>query len=218
MGGNTKKQYRELCGHPLLYYSLNTFEESFIDEILLVTGAEDIDFCREEIVDRYGFSKVTKILPGGRERYHSVLAGLREAEGTDYVFIHDAARPMLTTGILERAFEGVKKYDACVVGMPSKDTVKLSSAEGFVEHTPDRERVWIIQTPQVFRYELIRKAYEDVLSREEDFLKKGIRITDDAMVLEQYCGQKIRLIEGSYENIKVTTAEDIPVAEAFLTR
>ncbi|MCR5502052.1 MAG: 2-C-methyl-D-erythritol 4-phosphate cytidylyltransferase [Lachnospiraceae bacterium] len=216
MKSGTKKQFMMLGGFPLLYHSLKTFEESFIDGIVLVTGAEDIDFCREEIVDRYGFKKVSSIVPGGAERADSVLCGLRAAGECDYVFIHDGARPLLDEDILMRSYEAVKEYDAAVVGMPSKDTVKIASADGFVESTPPRSLVWTIQTPQVFRYSLIREAYESVLSRVEEYEKKGIRITDDAMVLEAYSGHPVKLVEGSYRNIKVTTPEDIDVAERFL--
>lgn len=216
MKSGTKKQFMMLGGFPLLYHSLNTFEESFIDGIILVTGADDIDFCREEIVDRYGFRKILSVIPGGKERAHSVLCGLRAIEDCDYVFIHDAARPLLTQEILERAYEAVKEYDAAVVGMPSKDTVKIAFSDGFVKSTPQRSDVWMIQTPQVFRYSLIREAYENILSKEDELAAKGIKITDDSMVLEAYSDHPVKLTEGSYRNIKVTTPEDIRIAEEFL--
>ena len=127
-----------------------------------------------------------------------------------YVLIHDGARPFITEEIIERGLEKVKETGACVVGMPSKDTIKLSDAEGYVKETPDRKCVWTIQTPQIFSYALIREAHDSI--RKKDMSK----ITDDAMVIEQETGVKVALAEGSYQNIKITTPEDLYIAEAFL--
>lgn len=219
MGTSTKKQFIELLGYPILYYSLKTFENSFIDEIVLVVSCEDEDYVRESIISLYGFSKVKAIAYGGKERYNSVLNGLKKCSAdTDYVFIHDCARPMLTEEILDRGLECVRKCDACVVGMPSKDTVKIASRDGVIASTPDRSLVWNIQTPQIFKYDLILPAYKDILSREDELKKQGVNITDDAMILEHYSGHPVRLVEGSYENIKVTTPEDLKIAEGFLTK
>ena len=176
------------------------------------------DYCRTEIVDRYGFSKVKKIIAGGKERYHSVAAGLESLKDCDYVFIHDGARPVVTREILERALESVKVHEACVVGMPVKDTIKIADGNGFVAQTPDRGLVWMIQTPQVFSYPLIRKAYSKLLGEEAEFLNRGISITDDAMVVETVTDHCVKLVEGSYENIKITTPEDLLLAESFLRR
>ena len=220
MGTTTKKQYLLLNEKPILYYSLKAFEESFIDEIVLVCSPEDISFVNEEIVKRFLISKVSKIVPGGKERYDSVLCGLKAASlDTDYIFIHDGARPMVDEEMLKRGLDAVIKYDACVIGMPSKDTVKIASEDGFVSSTPSRNLVWNIQTPQIFKYSLIKEAYEDVIPRADALSEEGIKITDDAMVLETYLGSKcrVKLVEGSYENIKVTTPEDLKLAEAFLS-
>lgn len=211
MGTKIQKQFLEVGGHPVLYYSLRCFQESpRISEIILVTEEGFVSYCKNEIVDRYGFTKVAAVVPGGKERYDSVYAGLLACEGTDYVFIHDGARPFLTEDILERGLAAVKETGACVVGMPSKDTVKLVDEDRNVKETPDRNTVWTIQTPQIFRYDLIRSAHESI--------RKGdmSRITDDAMVVEQETGVRVRLCEGSYRNIKITTPEDLAVAEAFL--
>lgn len=216
MGTKVKKQYLALNDKPVLYYALKAFEDSFIDEIILVTSKDDMDFVQNEIVSKYGFSKVTKIVEGGKERYNSVLCGLCAASEPDYIFIHDGARPMVDKDILARGLEAVKEYDACVVGMPSKDTVKIASADGFVSQTPDRNLVWTIQTPQIFKYELILEAYKAVVSKEDEYRKQGINITDDAMVLETYSHHRVKLIEGSYENIKVTTPEDMKFLESIL--
>lgn len=216
MGTSTKKQYLLLEDKPILYYSLKAFEESFIDEIILVTSAEDISYVDENIVKKYGFKKVSSIIGGGAQRYNSVLNGINAVDTADYIFIHDGARPMINDEILNRAYDAVSTFEACVVGMPSKDTVKIASPDGFVSETPNRNLVWNIQTPQVFAFDLIKKAYNDVIGREKELLEKGINITDDAMVLETYNGHKIKLVEGSYDNIKVTTPEDMKVLENLI--
>ena len=216
MKSNIQKQYLLIKERPVLYYSLKAFEDSFIDEIVLVTGEEEIPYCRDEIVEKYAFTKVTKIVAGGKERYHSVYAGLQAIEDCDYVFIHDGARPFVTGQILERAYEMVKKEHACVVGMPVKDTIKLADESGYAADTPRRDLLWIVQTPQVFSFSLIKEAYTAFLKQEQELLSQGIKMTDDAMVAEMFSDKKIRLVEGSYENIKITTPEDLKVAEVFL--
>ena len=216
MGGSVKKQFMLLKEKPLLYYPMKVFEESFIDEIVVVCSPDDEDFIRDEIINKYGFKKVSKMVPGGRERYDSVLCGLNTIDECDYVFIHDGARPMIDNETLKRGFDAVRKYDACVIGVPSKDTVKIADEDNKVLSTPRRDLVWNIQTPQIFRFSLIKEAYKDVVGRADEYAKKGISITDDAMVLELFNDHDIRLVEGSYRNIKVTTPEDIVLAEAFL--
>lgn len=218
MNSSVQKQYLLLQGYPVLYYSLKAFEESFVDEIILVTGSLEIEYCREELVKRYGFGKVTAIVEGGKERYHSVYAGLCEAakRNPDYVMIHDGARPFVDAAMLERAYEAVREYRACVVGMPVKDTIKLADADGFAAQTPPRDRVWMVQTPQAFAFDLAFASYKKLIAEEENLLAKGIRITDDAMVVENFTDVSVRLAEGSYKNIKITTPEDLKIAEAFL--
>ena len=216
MKSDIQKQYLLIKDRPVLYYSLKAFEDSFVDEIVLVTGEDEIPYCRDEIVKKYDFTKVTKIVVGGKERYHSVYAGLQAIEDCEYVFIHDGARPFVTGQILERAYEMVKEEKACVVGMPVKDTIKLADESGYAADTPRRDLLWIVQTPQVFSFSLIKDAYTAFLNQEQELLAKGIKMTDDAMVAEMFSDKKIRLVEGSYENIKITTPEDLKVAEAFL--
>ena len=211
MHSKVQKQFLEIQGYPVLYYSLRCFQESpLIQDIILVTGEESISYCKEEIVQKYGFTKVSAVIPGGKERYDSVYAGLCECKDCEYVLIHDGARPFVTEEILKRGLQKVKETGACVIGMPSKDTVKLSDEEGYVKETPNRKCVWTIQTPQIFSYSLIREAHDSI--RQKDMSK----ITDDAMVAEHETGVKIRFSEGSYRNIKITTPEDLVVAEAFL--
>ncbi|HIT89867.1 MAG TPA: 2-C-methyl-D-erythritol 4-phosphate cytidylyltransferase [Candidatus Merdenecus merdavium] len=210
MGSCVQKQFLQLKGKPLIYYALKQFQESeFIDEIILVTGTEEIPYCQEEIVEKYHFDKVQGVIAGGKERYHSVYEGLKWVKKCDYVFIHDGARPFVDAFILRRAYEAVKTYQACVVGMPVKDTIKLVNDEQWAIDTPDRQNLWQIQTPQVFDYSIIKKAY-DIMIEEND-----TQVTDDAMVLERFGEQKVKLVEGSYKNIKITTPEDLLIAEVF---
>ena len=212
MQSHVQTQFLLLNGRPLITYALEAFENSPVDQIILVAGPDEIRYCQEEIAEKYGFSKVTKVIAGGRERYHSVYEGLKAAEGAEYVLIHDGARPLLDQEMISRSLEGAKEYGACVVGMPVKDTIKTSGADGFVESTPDRSALWQVQTPQAFYYPWILGAYKKLFSREE--YQQGV--TDDGMVLESMTAHKVKLIEGSYFNIKVTTPEDMAVAEALL--
>ena len=216
MNSSVPKQFLMIKGKPVLYYSLKAFEDSFIDSVILVAGEDDMEYCQKEIVDKYGFAKVEKIVAGGRERYHSVLNGIKAADACDYIFIHDGARPFVTRDMLARLLKSVEEDKACVAGMPVKDTIKIADETGFIATTPKRELVWMIQTPQVFDYELIKKAYLILEKDEYSLLEKGISITDDAMVVEMLLGEKVRLVEGSYQNIKITTPEDLAIAEGFL--
>lgn len=210
MNSKVHKQYLIIQDRPVLYYSLKAFEDSAVDEIVLVVGKGEEKFCRKEIVDKYGISKVKAIVEGGKERYHSVFEGLKQTSDANYVLIHDGARPFVNQDIIRRCMQEVQKYQACVVGMPVKDTIKIADEEGYAKQTPDRKNVWMIQTPQTFSYALIYEAYEEMLKTEDT------AITDDAMVLERIKGKKSKLIEGSYRNIKITTPEDLLIANVYL--
>ena len=210
MNSKVHKQYLIIQDRPVLHYSLKAFEDSAVDEIVLVVGKGEEEFCKEEIVDKYGISKVKAIVEGGKERYHSVFEGLKQTRDADYVLIHDGARPFVNQDIIRRCMQEVQKYQACVVGMPVKDTIKIADEEGYAKQTPDRKNVWMIQTPQTFSYALIYEAYEEMLKTEDT------AITDDAMVLERIKGKKSKLIEGSYRNIKITTPEDLLIADVYL--
>lgn len=211
MGTEIPKQFLYIHDKPVLFYSLNVFQQhNDIDEIVLVVSEEYKSYCIKEILEKYGITKVSAIVEGGAERYDSVIAGLSACSDCKYVLIHDGARPCITEEIIDRSLDAVRKYDACVVGMPSKDTVKIADDQGFISVTPPRKNVWNIQTPQVFSYELIYNAYQTMQ-------RKGMAgVTDDAMVIELLDAAKIRLVEGSYENIKVTTPDDIKVLENLL--
>ena len=218
MESKVQKQYLLIEDKPVLYYALKAFQDSSIEEVVLVVGIGEEEYCKKEIVDRYGFTKVKNIVAGGKERYHSVFHGLQAVEEADYILIHDGARPFLTQDIIARCIEGVKEYKACVTGMPVKDTIKLADAEQNIESTPERSRVWMIQTPQAFAYPLIKEAYTTLIDQEEKGIKTSIPVTDDAMVVEYFLNQKVHLVYGSYENIKITTPEDMRIAEVFVKR
>lgn len=219
MGTATHKQFLELNGMPILAHTLKVFQNSsLIDAIVVVTGEDEIGYVRDEIVEAYGFSKVKDVVAGGEERYESVYQGLLCCEDADYVFIQDAVRPFVTEEILQRGFETVLNYGSAVCGMPSKDTVKITDPWGMVQETPSRDRVWIVQTPQIFSYRLIRSAYDQILNPADGGKTApffGKTITDDAMILEG-TGAEVYMFEGDYRNIKITTPEDLEIAKALL--
>lgn len=234
MKSATAKQFMLLEGKPLIWYSLQTVEQSeVIDDCILVTGAEDIPYVKEEIVEKYHFSKVRAVVAGGSERYESVYNGLQaikakcpfageqqeepeSVQGETYIFIHDGARPFLTEKILRDTYRAACEYKACVAGMPVKDTIKIADEKGFAVQTPNRSLVWAVQTPQVFEAKLITTAYEKLFAELESLKAQGISITDDAFVAEYMLGIPVKLVEASYENIKITTPEDIKTAQGFL--
>ena len=213
MGTSIQKQYIELKGKPIVYYALEAFQNSaLIDEIIMVVGKGQEEYCRKEIVEKYHLDKVREITEGGAERYDSVYSGLQRVRHDGYVLIHDGARPFVAEAVIQRIYDAVCNYPACVVGMPVKDTIKIVDKEKYTKETPNRSFVWQIQTPQAFDIFLIRDAYEKFMQSEQK------NITDDAMVVESVLGMKSKLVEGSYENIKITTPEDLEIAEVFLKR
>ena len=211
-----KKKYTAIIlGQPVIYYSIKAFEDSPVDEIVIVCSADYIEYFRHSIIEKYGFKKVKAIVQGGKERYNSVYEGLKAANGTDYVLIHDGARPLVDNEIIVRSMHTVEKEKACVAGMPVKDTIKVSDELGYSANTPDRKSLW--QTPQCFEYDLLAQSYDKLFS-DMSCGKSVPAITDDAMIVEYGSDTKVRLIEGSYENIKVTTPEDMGIAELFLKK
>lgn len=210
MNSDIHKQYLLLKEKPVLYYSLQAFEQSEVDTVILVTGKGEIPYCEKEIVEKYGFQKVERVIEGGSERYHSVYEGLKALpKDTEYVLIHDGARPMLTETIIENTIKAVQEHKACVVGMPVKDTIKITDENQFAAQTPNRANLWAVQTPQAFSYDIVWRAYSALMEHE-------IPVTDDAMAVETFLQYPVKLVEGSYQNIKITTPEDLLIAEAFL--
>ena len=214
MGTETPKQFLEIAGKPMIWHTIKAFEESDADELVLVAPEGGTEYCRKEIVEKYGFRKVRHIVEGGAERYDSVYAGLLvlRDSGCSLVAVQDGARCMVTPDIIRRSYEAAEQYGACVIAVPSKDTIKLADEEGFAAETLPRQRLWIIQTPQTFRYDLCLRAYSIMMSSPER--KEGV--TDDAMAVEHFTDTKVKLVIGDYRNIKVTTKEDLAAAETYL--
>ena len=157
----------ELDGMPVLCYSLRCFQESpLIRDVILVTGEEYVFWCKEEIVEKYGFTKVSAVVSGGKERYDSVYEGLRACKDTEYVLIHDGARPFIDHGIIERGLMAAARQVPVLQACLPKDTVKIADEDGNVSETPDRSSVWIVQTPQIFQYPLIYGAYTSIRQKE----------------------------------------------------
>jgi 2-C-methyl-D-erythritol 4-phosphate cytidylyltransferase len=212
MGAAMNKQYLHLAGMPIVARTISVFENApFIDGIFLVTPADEIPYCREHVVEAYGFRKVLEIVPGGRERQNSVMNGLlalqRQAGEHDVVLIHDGVRPLISRELLQESIEVARCSDGALVAVPAKDTIK-TVRDGLVIDTPDRDTLWQAQTPQGFRFGVIFSAHRAAE-------REGFMGTDDASLVERR-GGFVRIVRGDYRNIKITTPEDIVLAEAFL--
>ena len=211
MGTDIKKQYLLLKNKPIMYYSLKTFEESPVDDIILVVPKEDIDYCKKELVLKYGIKKVRAVVTGGRERYLSVEAAFKSLDDENYdtVLIHDAARPFVSVEMIEEAIQEALIHKSYIPGVALKDTVKQISEDSFVENTPDRAKLVAVQTPQAFDFNLCKKAYE-ILSASDKLNKIP---TDDEMLVYELMGVHAKVGTGSIYNIKITTREDMYMAE-----
>lgn len=210
MGMKIKKQFIELEGKAILAHTIEAFNKcKVIDEIIVVVGKEDIAKVKTEIVSRYGYDKVIQIIEGGTERQESVYNGLMAVtKEVQYVMIHDGARPFISQEILEKALIMTKEKHATVVAVPVKDTIKVVNEALEVEATPNRSTLWSVQTPQSFKKELLIKAYGYAK-------EKSLIVTDDSMLVEAY-GKKVHVVEGDYNNIKITTSEDLVLGQAIL--
>ncbi|SMB84468.1 2-C-methyl-D-erythritol 4-phosphate cytidylyltransferase [Desulfonispora thiosulfatigenes DSM 11270] len=212
MNSDTNKQYMHLFDKPILAHTLDVFQNHpLIDEIIVVTRQEELDFCQKEIVERYNFSKVNRIVIGGKERQESVFNALRVVDKENcLVVVHDGARPLVTPRIISEVIENAKITRASIVAVPVKDTIKRVNSSKLVVETLKREELWAVQTPQVFTKEIITKAHER--ADRENYLG-----TDDASLVEKI-GQSVNIVLGSYENIKITTQEDLDIAINILRR
>ncbi|WIV13116.1 2-C-methyl-D-erythritol 4-phosphate cytidylyltransferase [Proteiniborus sp. MB09-C3] len=210
MNSNINKQYLLLKEKPILAYTIEKFDNNeYIDELIIVTREEEKEYCLNEVVKKYGFKKVANIVGGGAERQDSVYKGLLAVKDLcNIIIIHDGVRPFIRDEDIINSVDGVIKYGACVMGTPVKDTIKTVSVEGDIINTPDRNTLWAIQTPQSFSYEIILKAYREAIEGK-------VTATDDSMLVEKL-GYKVKVIEGSYSNIKITTPEDLKLAELLL--
>lgn len=210
MGAGMNKQYLQIGGMPILARTVAVFEQApFVDAIYIISPEDEILYCQREVVAAHGFTKVRAVVAGGAERQHSVMNGLRaaDADDDDLVLIHDGVRPFVPLHVLQRAIDVARTADGALVAVPAKDTIKVV-ANGIIRDTPPRETLWLAQTPQAFRYGIIRAAHE--IAEAEGFLG-----TDDASLVERL-GKEIHIVLGDYRNIKITTPEDLVLAEAFL--
>ena len=204
MGTQTAKQYLELQGKPILVYALEVFEQSaVVDDILLMTDKDHVEYCKKEICEKYGIKKVSAVAPGGKERYESVwkaLCILKERGQSGFVMIHDGARPFVKKDLLDRLVVGMEEHKAVLAMVPCKDTIKRVK-DGKVVETLIRSELMQAQTPQAFDTVLIRNAYKEAI-------ENNIQATDDASMLELQ-GKDVYVVEGDYDNIKITTKEDL---------
>ena len=202
--GGVDKLFALLGGKPVLARVLDTFEQcQSVDRIVVVVSQENLERC-QQLVAEQGWSKVTEVCVGGKLRQDSVAAGLSRLRECDWVVIHDGARPLVTADLIDRGLETARETGAAIAGVPVTDTIKIADDDRLVQRTPPRRNLWAVQTPQVFRFDIIAKAYRQA---------KG-EVTDDATLVEQL-GYKVKLYMGAYDNIKVTTPDDLAVAEVL---
>jgi 2-C-methyl-D-erythritol 4-phosphate cytidylyltransferase len=212
MGAARSKPYILLNEKPILLHTLQALEQCpLIDDVVLLVEQGEIEHARASVVEAFGLAKVSAVRAGGPRRQDSVWEGLKTiTDDCDLVMVHDGARPFVTQEILERAVQGAIDCGASIVGVPAKDTVKLVSAHKHVLETPDRAGVFLVQTPQTFRRAIVLEAYRQAM-------REGFYATDDAALVERL-GMPIKVVEGSYDNIKITTPEDLAIGEMILKR
>ena len=212
MGASTNKQFLLLDNKPIIVHTMQVFEECrSIDAFYLVVNQKDLAIIQEEILETYRFSKLAKIVIGGRLRQDSVRNGLEAIDTQcDIVVIHDGARPFVSPAFIEKGIYLMEMFEAIIPALPVKDTIKVISKEGFVVKTLERDSLWHVQTPQTFKFDLISKAYKDGMA-------KKLYGYDDATFLEA-TGKKVKVIEGSPYNIKITTPEDLVLARGMLSQ
>ncbi len=209
MGADKNKVFLELCGKEIILHTIEAFEKNTnIDEIIVVTGSDDIK-AANELKSKHNMSKLKTIAEGGKTRQESVYNGLKAASG-DVILIHDGARALVSDNEINEVIKNVKIHGAAAVGVMSKDTLKEITADGFIKGTVDRNQTYQIQTPQGFMRDIILNAHNEAI-------KNGLDKTDDCALVEEM-GIRIKICEGSYENIKITTPEDILIAEKILEK
>jgi len=209
MGAGINKQFLLMNNKPILYYTLKAFSEcDYIHDIILVAAENEVEYCIKEIVNKNHFTKVSKVVAGGNERHDSVLNGLKAIEECEIVLIHDGARPFVDSRILKDGIMFARIHGACACGVVPKDTIKIRDNFNLSKGTLNRRELFIVQTPQCFKYELILECHEKIAY-------KDIVITDDTMVVEKF-NNSVYLYDGSYDNIKITTPEDLIIGEKIL--
>ena len=210
MGGQISKQYLPLGGVPVLVHSLRVLEAvPAIAHIVLAVPEADREYCRDEIVNRYQITKVTKIVAGGERRQDSVRHGLQEVgDDVKVVLVHDAVRPLITTDLVERVIAQATSIGAAIAAIPMRDTVKRVGTEAMIKETVDRGDLWLAQTPQAFFTSALREAHRKAHLQ-------GFHATDDAQLME-WMGVPVAVVDGSEENIKITRPRDLAIGEAIL--
>lgn len=210
MQSQVNKVFLELAGQPVIKYSLDIFEKlPDIEEIIIVAHPQEVSIMERDIVEHFNYRKVKRVVPGGLERQDSVWAGLKALdESLNLVAVHDGARPLVSTEVVLRVIETARVADAACPGIPSKDTLKEVGPDGIVTATMDRSRLYQIQTPQVFRASRLKEAYREAFAR-------GFMGTDDAVIYEKFCGP-VRVVNGDYRNLKITTVDDMHMARGLL--
>ena len=207
-GGDLPKQFQTIDGKPLLYHTLNKFERcTSIEEIVVVASKEWMAHVSQEVVERYDLRKVNKIVPGGERRQESVYSGLKALEGAEIVLIHDGVRPFVSISKIEETIAACQEYYAAILAIPPKDTIKMGRS-GYVANTLNRDSLWSVQTPQVFKYDLILKAHEKAI-------EEGKTYTDDAALVEDL-DHPIKIVEGEAVNFKITVPFDFKLAEVII--
>ncbi|MBI2251705.1 MAG: 2-C-methyl-D-erythritol 4-phosphate cytidylyltransferase [Armatimonadetes bacterium] len=199
-----------LYGKPVLFWSLSPFQNcDLIEEIIITAPSREINLY-ENLVKKFNLNKVKKIIPGGASRQISVWKALNNLKEINYVLIHDGARPLITQREILKLIKAVKKVKSVILAIPVKDTVKELNSKKVIKHTLNREKIYLAQTPQVFDFNLIYQAYQEAF-------KKKLKSTDDASLVE-FLGNKVSILEGSIENIKITYPLDLDFANLIFSR
>lgn len=209
MKKDINKQFIKLNNKEILAHTIDKFyNNENIDDIVVVIKKDEEEYFNKNIKDKYGFINI-KLAYGGNERQDSVFNGIKLLKKEcDIVLIHDGARPFVTDDIIKKSINEANNHNAIVVGVKVKDTIKVVNDDGNIVDTPNRSYLWAVQTPQVFKYDIITKAYEYAYNN-------NYYGTDDAMLVERI-GYNVKMIEGSYNNIKITTQEDLEFGEQIL--
>ncbi len=210
METSVKKPYLPLADKPILSHTIDQFEQnSVIDEIIVIVDESDLGTCNEVVISPFRFRKVRELVAGGETRQISVFNGIQAlSSDVDFVVIHDGVRPFINDDIMFRCLEATAEYGASVAAVPVKETIKVANRGLFIDHTPERNLLWRVQTPQVFRYSLLVEAHNKAI-------KDGLSAPDDATLIEKL-GHPVKIVMGSYRNVKLTTPDDLLLAETLL--
>jgi 2-C-methyl-D-erythritol 4-phosphate cytidylyltransferase len=213
MRQDTPKTYLQLAGKPILIHTLEIFEKvPEVNEVLVVVHPEDLEFCQEEVIDAYPLKKVLRLVPGGKERqdsvYHALKALKKKAADLDVILVHDGVRPLVDPALVRKVVAAAKRHGGAILGIPCQDTLKRVNSKGVVVDTVDRTELWQVQTPQAFQAALLWRAYQEAMER-------GFYATDEAALVEAL-GETVVMVPGTCLNLKITTPDDLRMAEAIL--